>query len=259
MPCANRSDRITTTTLSPFPYLTEATSLTPINQPCYVPFASRVDESPACLYIVNTPDTNTGKSTTEADVLAAFQHLEIPGLIKVTRCNSNIFTATFNSPSTALMARNTAGISLPSTATPGHDSVTISAGFHHSWGPRVFSCDVSALDINHDAVVKCVTQALRSRAQSASFELLQQETPEPYDDRMRYILRYKKGMRSPWVQQFHIPLESEDSGGKVWAIFRPENLHVECQFCGNTCQLGSSSTCRFTRVVAVCGVQGVSI
>jgi len=212
-----------------------------------------VDENPACLYIVNTPDTNTGTPTTEADVLTAFRQREFPGLISVSRCNSNVFTATFSTPSTALMARNSPGLSLPSTVTPGPGSVCIGTGFHFSWGPRVFSCDVAALDVNHDTVVACVTKALRGPDQSAYYELLQQETSELYDERMRYILRFKKSAHAPWVQQFHIPLELDQGGGKVWAIFRPENLHVECLFCGTTCQLGSRSSCRFTRVIAVRG------
>ena len=249
--CADRSARSTTIALPQFPFLTQATSLTPIDQPCYVPFASREDKSPACLYIVNTPDTNTGTATTEADVLAAFQQREIPGLISVSRCNSNVFTATFSTPRTAFMARNSAGLSLPSTIIPELGFVRISAGFHFSWGPRVFSCDVTMFDINQNTVVASVTKALRSPDPSAFYELLQQESPELYDDRMRYVLRFQKQSRAPWVQQFHIPLELDNGRGKIWAIFRPENLHGVCQFCGATCQLGSRSSCRFTRVIAV--------
>ena len=218
-----------------------------------MPFASRVNEYPACLYIVNTPDTNTGTATTEADLLAAFHQREFPGLIRVTRCNNNVFTATFKTPSTALMARNSPGLSLPSTTTSGSGSVSISAGFHFSWGPRVFSCDVAMLDIDHDTVVACVTRALRGPHPSAFYQLLQQETPELYDDRMRYILRFKKTASAPWVQQFHIPLELENGSGKVWAVFRPENLHGSCQFCAATCQLSTRSSCRFTRILAVRG------
>jgi hypothetical protein len=233
-----------------FPQLTQATSSTPRDQPCYVPFASRVDKNSARLYVVNTPDAKTGTSTTETDVLAACQQRKLPGLLGVTRCNSNIFTATFNSSSNALMARNSVGISLPSNTTSGPGTVTISAAFHFSWAPRVFSCDVVALNIDHNSVVKHISEALRGRDQSACYELLQQETAELYDDRMRYLLRFKKGTRTPWVQQFHIPVQLENGGGKIWATFRPENLQMECQFCGAACQAGNSSACHFTRVIA---------
>lgn len=192
--------------------------LTTLEQPCYVPFASRIDESPACLYIVNTPDTNTGASTTEADVVTACRKREIPGLLSVARCNNNIYTATFDSPSAALMARSSIGISLPCAA-PGCGSVTISAGFHFTWAPRVFSCDVGALDLDHDAVSKCITRALRGRDETAFYELLQQETSEPYDDRMRYLIRFKKGTRAPWCSNFTYRSKSITVAAKYGQFF----------------------------------------
>jgi hypothetical protein len=251
----DRLGRTTITTL--FPFLTQATSLTPNDQPCYVSFASHAAEkNRACLLVVNTPDTNTGTLTTEVDVRTACGQCQLLGLVEVTGCNNNVVTATFKTYNQAKRVRSSGGITLPSTRPSTAESVTVQAGFHLSWAPKLFICDVSSLEIDHDTVSECVMRALRGRKalntrieSSARCELLLQETPDPHDERMRYILRFGVDARAPRVQQFNIPLDNENRDGKIWGIFKPENTQGECSFCGAICQLGRSSTCHYTRVI----------
>lgn len=65
------SGRIMSSTL--FPLLALATSHTPEHQACYMPFAYRVDINHACVYVVNTPGTNTSGWITELDIREACQ------------------------------------------------------------------------------------------------------------------------------------------------------------------------------------------
>lgn len=240
-----------------FPYLTQATSLTPSDQPCFVPFVSRgIDKNRACLFVINTPDTNTGTLTTDVDVRTACERLNISGFVEAAGCNNNIVSATFTSYEKAREARNWVSIVLPGTA--GKEAVTVKAEFHLSRAPKFFSCDAFSLDIEHDTVAHCVSQALRGRIPmdarvktplSAPYKLLRQETQDPHDDRMRYLLRFDDASRPPGVERFYIPFDAESGGGKIWAVFRPDNRQGGCVFCGAVCQLGRNSTCHFTNVI----------
>lgn len=238
-----------------FPYLTHATSLTPRDQPCYVPFASRGEkQNRACLFVINTPDTNTGMLTTEGDVRTACQQRQLQGLVDVMGCNNNIVSATFATYGDALTARNWISIVLPSTAVKG--TVESRAEFHMSRPPKIFVCDAYSLDIEHDTVANCVFQALRglkapdTRAEvSVPYKLLRQETRDLNDDRMKYFLRFDDEFRAPRVQRFYIPFDAESGGGKVWGIFRPADRGAVCILCGAACQLERNSTCPFTTVI----------
>lgn len=247
------SGRIMFSTL--FPLLTLATSYTPKHQPCYVPFAYRVDVNHACVYVVNTPDTNTGGRISELDIREACQKRQVRGLLHVVRCNDNVFTAVFNSLSNARQAWTDVGISLPSVVTPTSSAVIVKATYHLPRPPKIFSLDATSLDINHDTASMCVSRALCGGQYPAHYELLRQEVTGVDDDRMRYILRFDGTRRAPGVQQFHIPLDHKDGREKISVVFRPENIQACCAFCGGLCQQSTmSSTCPFTSVIG--GQQG---
>lgn len=242
------SGRITFSTL--FPFLTPATAHTPKHQPCYVPFAYRLDHNHACVYVVNTPDTNTGARISEHDVRRACQERPIQGLLHVTQCNGNVITAIFDTMSSARQAWNDGGISIPSAVTPTSSAVIVRAMYHLPHPPKIFSLDATTLDIDHDTVSLCVSRALRGGQHSARYELLRQETWGEHDDRIRYILRFDGTSRAPGIQQFHMPFDAEMGHEKISVVFRPENIQACCAFCSDVCQQSTtSSTCPFTNVI----------
>lgn len=217
-----------------------------------MPFAYRVDSNHACVYVVNTPDTNTGARTSEHDIRSACQERQIQGLLDVTRCNNNIVTATFDTMSNARQAWSDVGIALPSAVTPTSSAVIVKAMYHLPRPPKIFSLDATTLDIDHDTVSLCVARALRRGEHSARYELLRQETWGVHDDRIRYILRFDGKSRAPGVQQFHMPFDSESGNEKISVVFKPENIQACCAFCGDVCQQSTmSSTCPFTSVIGV--------
>lgn len=41
----------------------------------------------------------------------------------------------------------------------------------------------------------------------------------------------------------------ENGNDKIWGVFKPVNIHGVCTFCGEICQHGDHSSCRFARVI----------
>lgn len=204
------------------------------------------------MYVVNTPDTNTGARTSEHDIRSACQERQIQGLLHVTRCSENVFTAIFDTMSNARHAWNDVGISLPSIVTPTASAVIVKAMHHLPRPPKIFSLDATLLDVDHDTVSLYVSRALHGGQHSARYELLRQETWGVNDDRIRYILRFDGTSRAPGLQQFHMAFDSESGDEKTSVVFRPENIQACCAFCGDVCQQSTmSSTCPFTSVISV--------
>ena len=233
-----------------FPQMTQATSTTPKGQPCYVPFIPRPGMDRNCVFVVNTPDTNTGKLTTSNDLQTACRKQAVSGLLNVYRCNENVFTAYFKGYEEALSTRQSLIRTLPSTA---GGSVSVKARFHAPRRPRIFFCDVTELAIEHATVPSRVLEALRGHIGGSSMpcQLLLQETPKSDDNQKRYLLRFDEAQpfEAPWVQCFYIPLDDKSGKEEVWGVFTPVNIHGTCPFCHKRCQIGKSSTYPFGRVV----------
>lgn len=236
-----------------FPAMTHATSSTPSSQPCFVPFSGRSGRALTCIYVVNTPDTNPGSLLSEIEIRAACKREKLPGFVDVVRHNYNVFEAIFATFAQAKSARDHSSISvIPATTTTSTplrgEPAIVRATFHLLRAPRVFVCYATDLAIDHDTVSTRVLQALAA-PDAVPCKLFRQENFDTQDDRIRYILRFSSEVPAPHMERFYIPLDAEDSKGKVWAIFKPANTIRACDFCEELCQQGIDSSCAFAHEV----------
>jgi hypothetical protein len=233
-----------------FPYLTRATSTTHIRRACYVPFSPRPEKIPGCLFLVNTPDVQIKKRLTEHDLQLA---CSASGLSQLQRSNKNLLAVSFPNHSAAASALHVLSITLPSL-TGG--SLDVKASYHGPFPLRTFSCEARDLAIDHSTVGDRVLEALRESGTEirAPFEVLRQETSDPQEDRIRYLLKFDWGNRppcTPWVHCFYFPLDhsSHNVGLAVRAVFKTEDVLKPCSFCGQQCQRGRANRCPFTTVI----------
>jgi hypothetical protein len=234
-----------------FPCLSRASSTTPGRKACYVAFVPRPEQSPGCLFVVNTPDVRTKRRLSGDDLELA---CSAPGLSQLQRRNKNLLTVSLPNQTAAASALRSLSIPLPSMT---GQSLDVKAGYHGPYPARTFSCDATDLAINHTTVGARVLKALRGRVATirAPFEVLRQQSSDPKDDRRRYLLRFDFGGNrppcTPWVQCFYIPLDGKGTSGnpKVWGVFLPDDVLRACPFCRKQCQRGGSNVCPFTKII----------
>jgi hypothetical protein len=234
-----------------FPCLSRASSTTPGRKACYVAFVPRPEQSPGCLFMVNTPNVRTKERLTEDDMELA---CSASGLSQLQRRNKNLLAVSLPNQTAAASALRSLSIPLPSST---GQSLDVKAGYHGPYPPRTFSCDATDLATNHTTVGACVLKALRGNVAKirAPFEVLRQESSDPKDDRRRYLLKFDFGGNrppcTPWVQCFYIPLDSESGNcnPKVWGVFLPDDVLRACPFCRKQCQRGRSNHCPYTKII----------
>jgi len=232
-----------------FPCLSHATSITPREKACYVPFAPRRGKEPSRLFIVNTPDVPTRNNITKKELQKA---CSASGLPRAHLRHRNAITVSFPNKFEAASVQHSVSVTLPSV---NGQTVDVKASYHGPHPSRVFSCDARYLDINHASVGDCVLRALRGSVGGprAPFELLRQKTSDLKDDRRRYLLRFDFAFRppcTPWIQCFYVPLDhSGNKRAKVWGVFVPEDVLGPCPFCGERCQRSPINRCPFTKIV----------
>lgn len=199
-----------------FPHLVPASSTTPSQQPCFVPFAARSKGTKAQrgkhgLFVINTPDTPTISTIGVTDLNARAQHLRLGDLA----CrNHNVFAAIFSKKMSAAEMKCHGIILPPSTLTTNDRMISLGAEIHICRPPKVFSFDTTKADIKHNTVAKRICNE-HLRDTTLSFELFRQESQDSEDSRVRYILRFADYGPEPWVQRLYFPLDAPKGGGKV--------------------------------------------
>jgi hypothetical protein len=196
---------------------------------------------------LNSPDVQTSRDITEAEVRVAGQEAGLSGLTHVHRQTHSVFVAVFYTRYDAVQARQNARLHfvVPSETSAPAAHLSVRAEFHQQEVNRLFAFETNSRSINHAAVYRRVFEALESPLAS-SFQLLQQllkPRRESTDGRVRYILRPTKAVCPIFVERFYFPLDAADGESIVWGIFKPVHRHWKCPACHKKCQSGDSSTC----------------
>lgn len=232
-----------------FPRFAQATSDTPVGQPCLIPSTTRIPDACTCVFILNSPDVRTQHDLTEAEVRAACQSAGLSGLTHVDRQTHCVFVAFFSTGSDAAKARKHARLDFiaPTEYSASPARISVKAEAHWLEVNRVFIFETDNRAIKLKTVFRRVLEALQGPLAS-SFRLLKQNLRGKGKGgrQTRYILRPSEAVCPIFVERFYIPLDPPKRKGreKVWAIFKAVNRRWTCPACHEKCQAGEFSTCR---------------
>lgn len=234
-----------------FPKLRQATFSARTSAALFVLFVHRTRSHYTHKLFLNTPDRSTGSEVTHKDVHAAFERANIYGYLGVTRHNYNVFTVEFDRH----QRREAIRISLPAKSHGASDHLEVQGEFMLPEPPRLFACDVTHLSVDPDTIPERVCSWLAGPRWSPAYSLLIQETRDPLDARLIYVLRFSLDSVGPGIEKFYFPLDADESDNKIWGVFEPIPVNQVCIFCRRKCQRDWSNVCPFATVVG--GSSGV--